>query len=167
MDFFWYSSPPLFPPAPHPVVMFVTDLQASGQEQQGLVSGSSTLRIGELMYGISTGVLPPPLPSLYAHPTSLLSLSLKHYYLWQQLWNIGGPPSWELSELSGDGREEKEQLVSGWCEFWLGQGQRSCFFLRIRNKTTSLSSLTRGQPLKVSVPGPEITQYTKKQDGPK
>lgn len=73
MDVLGYSPSPLFPvPAPHLVVMFVTYLQASGQEQQGLVSDSSALENWGVnvrnQHGCPLDTLPLHTPQISSQP---------------------------------------------------------------------------------------------------
>lgn len=130
--FFGESSPPLLFPllASHPMVMSVTYLQASGQEQQGPISDSSALENWRVnIRNHSTGILLPPSPSLSTYSESLpsphseallpVAIAVEHRGP-VFLGTFGAVGIWEQKKV--------EQSVSGWHELWLGQGQRDCFF---------------------------------------
>ena len=110
---FWVLTTSSSRPSSHPMTVFVTYCQASGQEQQGLASDSSALENGE---GVTQGIIAPE--SLHLHhfpitcPKPFSAPALEHCYLWQQLWDSGVLSSWEPCALSEDGREERQSCDS-------------------------------------------------------
>lgn len=105
----------LFPiPASHPTVVFVTYCQASGQEQQDPASDSSTLENRAVdISNYSTVTFHLHHSPFTRLPNPFSAQLLRANYLWQQLWNIGVPSSWELLELSGNGRKKSHHSQGG------------------------------------------------------